>query len=92
MSEIAAVPKLELASEEHAKWNHVLGFACGLTVELTMPGFKIADLARLVPQMIIDSQWQVGEDVPLRLNGQLIAWSEFEVVSNRLAVRITELQ
>jgi hypothetical protein len=29
--------------------------------------------------------------VPLQMNGELLAWCEFEVIENRLAVRITEL-
>ncbi len=92
MPETATVQAKEPVADDTAKWKHVLTYACDLTVELPVPGFRLGDLAHLAPQMIIDSHWQVGEDVPLRLNGELVAWSEFEVVSNRLAVRITELQ
>ena len=56
-----------------------------------MPGFTVADLVRLERGGIIATRWTVGQDVPLRINGELIAWSEFEVVQNRLAVRLTEL-
>lgn len=64
---------------------------CGLSVELPLPGVTVSDLLRLRRQSVIRSQWHVGADVPLRLNGELIAYGEFEVVENRLAVRITEL-
>jgi flagellar motor switch/type III secretory pathway protein FliN len=33
----------------------------------------------------------VRRDVPLRVNGNVIGWSEFEVVGDTLAVRLTEL-
>jgi flagellar motor switch/type III secretory pathway protein FliN len=33
----------------------------------------------------------VSGDVPLWVNGQVIAWCEFEVVHERLGVRLTEL-
>ena len=51
----------------------------------------VADLVQLERGRIIATHWTVGQDVPLRINGALIAWSEFEVVQNRLAVRLTEL-
>jgi flagellar motor switch/type III secretory pathway protein FliN len=33
----------------------------------------------------------VGSDIPLLVNGQLIAWGELEVAGNRLVLRLTEL-
>jgi len=101
MSESAAATRAEtkLAAsampdkKAHARsWDAVLGLRCDLSIEVPLPGFKVYDLSRLRPQMVIASQWRVGDDVPLRVNGQLIAWSEFEVVRGRLAVRITELR
>jgi flagellar motor switch/type III secretory pathway protein FliN len=77
--------------EEDARWRPVLGLPCELTVELPLPGFMIADLLKLGVGSVIDAHWRVGQDVPLRLNGTLIGWSEFEVVGNHLAVRLTEL-
>ncbi len=73
------------------RWRYALDLACQLTVDISLPGFKVVDLLALRPQSIVRANWQVGADVPLRVNGQLIAWAEFEVVGSRLAVRITEL-
>jgi len=72
-------------------WVHVERLLCQFTVELPLPGFRVADLLQLRPGSVIASRWQVGNDVPLRINGALIGWSEFEVVGSRLAVRLTEL-
>ena len=72
-------------------WVDVEPLPCLLTVEISVPGFTVADLVHLQPGRIIASRWTVGQDVPLRVNGELIAWSEFEVVRNHLAVRLTEL-
>ena len=72
-------------------WAHVLLLPCRLTVDLRMPGFTVADAVRLRRSAVINSRWRVGDDVPLRLNGELIARGEFEVVGNHLAVRLTEL-
>jgi flagellar motor switch/type III secretory pathway protein FliN len=86
-----AAPNTE-PQNQAAGWERALHLRCELTVEVPLPGFKVHDLARLAPQMVLPSQWRVGEDVPLRINGQLIAWCEFEVVRGQLAVRITELR
>jgi flagellar motor switch protein FliN/FliY len=72
-------------------WARVDSLPCLLTIEIPVPGFTVADLVNLKQGRLIASRWTVGQDVPLRINDALIAWSEFEVVQNRLAVRLTEL-
>jgi flagellar motor switch/type III secretory pathway protein FliN len=92
MPESAAAPQPETStSETSAAWKRVQDLSCELTVDLSLPGLKVRDLMRMGKDLVIDSQWQVSSDVPLRVNGELIAWGEFEVVGNRLAVRLTEL-
>lgn len=81
----------ETGHEEEGRWKPVLELACELVVDLPLPRFKIADLLKLRAGSVIDAHWRAGHDVPLRLNGLLIGWSEFEVVGNHLAVRLTEL-
>jgi flagellar motor switch protein FliN/FliY len=72
-------------------WLRLEALPCLLTIEIPLPGFTIADLLHLVRGRIVASGWIVGQDVPLRINDELVAWSEFEVVQNHLAVRLTEL-
>ena len=88
-------PSPELATENEAqeeeRWRPVLALPCKLTVDLPLPGFKIADFLNLGPQSVVGAHWRLGHDVPLRLNGTLIGWIEFEVVGDNLAVRLTEL-
>jgi len=92
MTEPASVPKPAPETLPAADaWAHVLGLPCTLTVDMPMPGFTVADVLRLQANAVVDSHWRVGVDVPLRLNGELIASGEFEVVGNHLAVRLTEL-
>jgi flagellar motor switch/type III secretory pathway protein FliN len=78
-------------SADELRWKPVLELPCDLLVDLPLPNFRIADLLKLRPGSVIDAQWRVGRDVPLRLNGALIGWIEFEVMGDRLAVRLTEL-
>jgi flagellar motor switch/type III secretory pathway protein FliN len=80
-----------VSSEEDARWIPVMGLPCEFLVELPVPGFRIMDLLQLRRGSVINAHWRVGQDVPLRLNGTLLGWSEFEVMGNNLAVRMTEL-
>ncbi|HLW89251.1 MAG TPA: FliM/FliN family flagellar motor C-terminal domain-containing protein [Terriglobales bacterium] len=81
---------LDHGSDE-ARWRPLLGLPCQLTVDLPLPHFTIADLLEMGAGSVIRSSWRVARDVPLRVNGTLIGWSEFEAVGKRLAVRLTEL-
>lgn len=76
---------------EDAQWRPVLGLPCELSVDLPLPGFRIADLLKMRSGSVINAHWGLGQDVPLRLNGTLLGWIEFEVMGNNLAVRLTEL-
>jgi flagellar motor switch/type III secretory pathway protein FliN len=88
---LAVVRQADSEAQSDALWKPVLGLSCELTVDLVMPGFKIADLLKLRKGSIVNAQWRVGRDVPLRLNATQIGWIEFEVVGGNLAVRLTEL-
>jgi flagellar motor switch/type III secretory pathway protein FliN len=91
MAEPALVITRQNPSVDPDAWVQVLPLPCRLSVDVPLPGFTVADALRLRPGSVINSQWQIGTDVPLRLNGELIARGEFEVVGNHLAVRLTEL-
>jgi flagellar motor switch/type III secretory pathway protein FliN len=63
---------------------------CTLTLEIPVVRFTIADLLALKEGSIVETACHHTSDVPLRVNHLLIGWTEFEVVEDRLAVRITE--
>ncbi|MGA2001777.1 MAG: FliM/FliN family flagellar motor C-terminal domain-containing protein [Terriglobales bacterium] len=85
----AAQPKPEIPTAD--PWTRVEGLPCVLSIEIPVPDFTVADLVAMENGRLVDTRWVVGEDVPLRINGALIAWSEFEIVNNHVAVRLTEL-
>jgi flagellar motor switch/type III secretory pathway protein FliN len=85
----AAQPKPETPAAD--PWARVEALPCLLTVEIPVHGFTVSDLVHLDRGRIIATRWTVGQDVPVRINGELIAWSEFEVAQDHLAVRLTEL-
>jgi flagellar motor switch/type III secretory pathway protein FliN len=87
---LVALPQNSAVAEPDV-WARVLSLPCRLTVDVPLPGFTVADGLRLQRSSVINSHWRLGTDIPLRLNGELIARGEFEVVGNHLAVRLTEL-
>jgi flagellar motor switch/type III secretory pathway protein FliN len=62
-----------------------------LDVSVPVRDFRVRDLLSLVQGQLIESQWGHGEDLPLNSGAVQMAWTEFEVVDTRLAVRITRL-
>jgi len=88
----AAAPSLKPEPDATVDpWARVENLPCQFTIDVPVSGFTVGDLVRLTRGKIVSTSWTVGQDVPLRINDELIAWSEFEVVQNHLAVRLTEL-
>ena len=53
--------------------------------------FRVRNLLALGVGAVIASHWVQGEDMPLAARGAQLAWTEFEVIDQKLAVRITRL-
>ncbi len=79
------------APQNAPNWRPAWGLPCSVSVEIPMPGFTVKDLLGLRSQSVIASQWLTTTNLPLKVNRELIAWCEFEVLGNRLAARLTEL-
>jgi flagellar motor switch/type III secretory pathway protein FliN len=64
---------------------------CTLALDLPVVKFTVGDLLNLTKGSIVETAYHQSSDLPLRVNGQLVGWTEFEVVGERLAVRLTDL-
>jgi len=64
---------------------------CDLSLEVPVGKFTVGDLLRLDKGSIVQTNCLATSDIPLRVNGLQVAWTEFEVIGTRLAVRVTEL-
>jgi flagellar motor switch protein FliN/FliY len=64
---------------------------CTLVLEIPVVRFTVGDLLNLNNGSIVETAYHQSSDLPLRVNGQLVGWTEFEVVGERLAVRLTDL-
>ena len=74
-----------------AAWSRVKGLVCTLSAEIPIQHFSVRQLLDLAPGAILDSHYEEGSHVPVIVNGQLIAWGEFDVLEETLAIRLTEL-
>jgi flagellar motor switch/type III secretory pathway protein FliN len=63
---------------------------CTISLELPVVRFTIGDLLTLTTGSVVATACHQTSDVPLRVNGLLVGWTEFEVIDDRLAVRVTE--
>jgi flagellar motor switch/type III secretory pathway protein FliN len=72
------------------QWGNMLDLPCELTLDLPIPGFTLGDLLRIESGTLLETNWSNGHDIPVRINGQVAAFAEFEVVNNYIAARITE--
>src|SRR5436305_1310199 len=88
---VFAAPEPVLPPDEIARWKDVLGLPCTICVEIPIAAFTVKDMLNLEPQVVISSAWATTSNVPLRVNGEAVAWCEFEVLGNQLAIRLTEL-
>lgn len=91
---VLAVDKTRARGEaeiEESRWRPVLELPCQLTVDLPLPGIRVADFLNLQVGSVLATRWRLAQDVPLRVNGTLIAWGELEGSGAQLAVRLTDL-
>jgi flagellar motor switch/type III secretory pathway protein FliN len=53
--------------------------------------FRVQDLLSMQKGTVVETFQEHTQDVPVRCGGALLLWSEFEVLDQRLAVRVTRL-
>lgn len=67
------------------------GWPVELEVAVPIRDFRLRHLLALQPDTVIESNWSHTEDVPLSAGKVQLAWSEFEVLEQQMAVRLTRL-
>ena len=87
--QMATTAKKSAVSEE--LWLEAALLPCRLSVDVPLREFTVRDLLRLEAGSVVESKNVNGADVPVIVNARLIGWAEFEVMGQRLALRVTEL-
>jgi len=84
-------PQLMEKQAERDPFDQLPWLPCTLALDIPVINFTVGDLLNLVKGTIVETAYHQSSDLPLRVNGQLVGWTEFEVVGERLAVRLTDL-
>jgi flagellar motor switch/type III secretory pathway protein FliN len=64
---------------------------CTITLELPLVHFTVDKLSKLSKGSVVSTACPRNSDIPLYVNGQIIGWTELEVIDDHLAVRIMEI-
>ena len=71
-------------------WSALLDVSALVTVEVPIESLTVRELFRLERGSILAALQPVASNVPVLLCNRLVAWGEFQVAGERLAVRLAE--
>ena len=74
------------APEELLPW-----LTCTLALDVPVLAFTVEGFLKLGPGSLVRTSYAQSSDIPLQVNGVAMAWTEFELVGDSLAARITDL-
>lgn len=74
------------APEEQLPW-----LICTLALDIPVLVLTVGSLLKLAPGSLVRTSCHQSSDIPLQVNGVAMAWTEFEVIGDSLAARITDL-
>ena len=88
--EPAAMPSMANI-EEHAAWSVLSQLPVTMAAAIALSNFKVKDLLGLALGQVFESVSPDTEDVPLKVGDVQLGWTEFEVVEQKIALRLTRL-
>jgi flagellar motor switch protein FliN/FliY len=77
--------------EQHLAWPMLQRLPVVLAVSIPLRGLKVCHVLELGAGQTLKSSWAVKEDVPLKTGVLQLGWGEFEVVEQKMALRLTRL-
>ena len=90
---IPVIPEIpSMANVEcHPAWPTLSQLPVTMTAQVALIRFKVRNLLGLTPGQVFESVSPGTEDVPLLAGGVQLGWTEFEVVDQKIALRLTRL-
>jgi flagellar motor switch/type III secretory pathway protein FliN len=77
--------------EEHPAWETLAQLRVTIRVGVALNRFKVRDLLSLKEGQVFESLSPDTEDVPVMVGQIQVGWSEFEILEQRMALRLTRL-
>jgi len=90
---VRAVPKAPwmMRIEEHQSWETLAQLRVTMRAGVALYRFRVRDLLAMKEGQVFESLSPATEDVPVRVGHLQLGWSEFEVLEQRMALRLTRL-
>jgi flagellar motor switch/type III secretory pathway protein FliN len=77
--------------EEHPSWETLAQLRVTLRAGAMLNRFRVSDLLAMKEGQVFESLTPATEDVPVKVGQVQLGWSEFEVLEQRMALRLTRL-
>jgi flagellar motor switch/type III secretory pathway protein FliN len=77
--------------EEHPSWETLAQLRVTMRAAVALDRFRVRDLLGMKEGQVFESLAPATEDVPVRVGQMQLGWSEFEVLEQRMALRLTRL-
>jgi flagellar motor switch protein FliN/FliY len=77
--------------EEHPSWETLAQLRVTIRTGVLINRFKVRDLLNMKEGQVFESLSPATEDVPVRAGQVQLGWGEFEVLEQRMALRLTRL-
>ena len=77
--------------EEHPAWETLAQLQVTMRAGVRLNRFKVRHLLSLKEGQVLESLSPDTEDVPLMIGQVQVGWSEFEILEQRMALRLTRL-
>jgi flagellar motor switch protein FliN/FliY len=89
----AVLPKTPwmIRIEEHPCWETLSQLRVTLRAGVLLNRFKVGNLLALKEGQVFETLAPITEDVPVKVGQTQLGWSEFEVLGQKMALRLTRL-
>jgi flagellar motor switch/type III secretory pathway protein FliN len=74
------------------RWGELVSVPVKLFVEVAFAKLSVRDLCNLKKGSVLATAHAAGAPVPVSIAGVLIGWAEFQVVGEKLALRVAEME
>ncbi|MGD0426563.1 MAG: FliM/FliN family flagellar motor switch protein [Candidatus Acidiferrales bacterium] len=88
---VMPAPAAAAAGEPADSWGELLQVSTTVTVDVPIAKLTVRELFQLQKGSVLASTQLSGVQVPITVSGRLIAWGEFQVSGDHLALRVVEL-
>jgi flagellar motor switch protein FliM len=77
--------------EQHPSWDKLAQLQITMRVGVPLNRFRVKDLLSLQVGQVIESLSPKNDDIPVAVGDVQLGWCEFEIIEQRIGLRLTRL-